>query len=216
MPSRSARTARTTRPRRPAVTAFLAAGGALLALTLTACTTSTTTRTEGPRPVSWVPITPKPSPTASPAPTPAADALARHDARFPEIAALCPPGVRYPDPGASPFRKFAPIPGPLAGEPTRLGLDPASQCRAAAHAHRVLRAVIDAPEPVDVRDAGRLRAFLRGLGYELRDQDVRPHHIADLLFEVRVPESGPCFGGQIGDLVRTYPLGPLPNGSCAA
>ncbi|MFF4849081.1 hypothetical protein [Streptomyces sp. NPDC001194] len=197
-------TSRTT----PARAVLLAAG--LLAMTACGTTASGSGAVAAPSPL--------PSLTPDHA-AQAAAAVARHDKRFPEVAAGCagresvaPTGSAAPDdlPTDPAARKYA----ENHAYRNEAALTPAARCRGEAHAARIKAALGGSGGKGAPRTAQELGGRLTAMGYEVEPGDVYASSTGDLSFVLSIPESGPCVTGRVGPPVSVKAHGPYMEGGC--
>ncbi|MER7756798.1 hypothetical protein [Kitasatospora sp. NPDC097643] len=175
--------------------------------------------------------------TASPLATPAtttpeqAEAIARHNRLFPQVAAKCAGVAALPlsaptDPGATP----AATPGGGGGgeqwadkyaenhaykQTVPLLAD--AQCRGKAHAGRIADALAKAGRP-DTLTETYLRTTLEQLGYPTKDaavQIVTKDTGTPATFSLWIPGAGPCITGLLSAEADISPHGPYLDGGCA-
>ncbi|WP_158734276.1 hypothetical protein [Streptomyces sp. NRRL F-2747] len=149
----------------------------------------------------------------------AAAAVARHDKRFPEVAAGCqgresaaPTGSAAPDglPTDPAARKYA----ENHAYRNEAALSPAARCRGEAHAARITAALGGSGGKAAPRTAQELGGLLTGMGYEVETGDVYASSTGGLSFVLSIPESGPCVTGRVGPPVSVKAHGPYLEGGC--
>ncbi|MFD5143184.1 hypothetical protein [Streptomyces sp. NPDC058401] len=196
---------------------FLAAG----AIALAGCGTRTAGAGDAAEP-------PAPSVTSSVSPSVdyaarAAEAVARHDALFPAIAARCKDAATGATAAASPGATAGGLPAdPEAGKyaenhayKQQARLTPEARCRGDAHAARIRAAMAGgsggkgAPHTVD-----EVRALLTGLGYGFDAGGVYGSGAVNVSFVLSVPESGPCVTGRPGPPLTVEAHGVYVEGGC--
>ncbi|MFJ2868877.1 hypothetical protein [Kitasatospora sp. NPDC087314] len=157
--------------------------------------------------------------TSSPAPVPdRAEALARHDRLFPQVAARCAgiaatpaPSTNAADPtgdGGTWADKYAENHGFKQTAP--LLADAA--CRGEAHAARITDALQRSGTSATLSEAD-LRAVLEGLGYPTRNTNVHPSDAVPG-FALEIPEVGPCISGLLTSPHAVRPHGMYLDGGC--
>ncbi|MFI5764517.1 hypothetical protein ACIA8F_26765 [Streptomyces sp. NPDC051563] len=189
---------------------LLAAG----AVALTGCGTRTAGAGDSPEPAA-----PSVAPSVDHAAR-AAEAVARHDALFPAIAARCADAATA---AASPGAAAGGSPAdPEAGKyaenhayKQQARLTPGARCRGDAHAARIRAAMAGgsggkgAPHTVD-----EVRALLTGLGYGFDAGGVYGTGAVNVSFVLSVPESGPCVTGRLGPPLTVEAHGVYAEGGC--
>ncbi|MGW4645728.1 hypothetical protein [Kitasatospora sp. NPDC004289] len=144
----------------------------------------------------------------------ATEALAAHDARFPEVAQRC---AAVTDATATP--SAATGGGPAPENPkyaenhafkTTLGLSATARCRGEAHAARLVAAL-----PRDGMAAGEasVRATVENLGYPREIVQVQLDYAPGLL-ALFVPGVGPCVTVRFGPTVNAEVHGVYMEGGC--
>lgn len=188
------------------------------ALAVTGCGSRAAGDAAGTRPTAGA-TTAAPSPRADDAAEYVRRALAEHDRRFPEIAALGCAASAPPSATAATPRPSGPPQDPEAAKyaenhaSRRVSeMTPDGACRGRAHSARITAAL--AP-----RAAGKalgpdeVRTELAGLGYGLDGGTVR-QTAEGVVFEVFVATAGPCLRGTVGGTVRVAPHGAYAEGGC--
>ncbi|MEV7941447.1 MULTISPECIES: hypothetical protein [unclassified Kitasatospora] len=146
-----------------------------------------------------------------------AEALARHDRLFPQVAATCagvaatPPSAPAAAPtgdGGTWADKYAE--NHAYKQTVRLLAD--AQCRGEAHAARIADALRPAGTPAVLDEAG-LRAALQRLGYPAELVNVRTSTGAPG-FDLQIPEAVLCVSGLLTSPPDIHPHGMYLDGGC--
>ncbi|MFD7582441.1 hypothetical protein [Kitasatospora sp. NPDC059817] len=146
-----------------------------------------------------------------------AEALARHDRLFPQVAAKCagvaatPPSAPAAAPtgdGGTWADKYAE--NHAYKQTVRLLAD--AQCRGAAHAARIADALRPAGAPAVLDEAG-LRAALQRLGYPAELVNVRTSAGVPG-FDLEIPEAVLCVSGLLTARPDIHPHGMYLDGGC--
>ncbi|MFJ8044271.1 hypothetical protein ACIRBX_27580 [Kitasatospora sp. NPDC096147] len=208
--------------RRPVLPALAVAA---LLLTTAACGSRPAPGTGGtaaPAPAqSQAPSSPSASPSASAAAQDAAaqrlkDAVAAHDAKFPEVARRCAAAAdTVPAPKASGTMGGGPAENPKYAEnhafKSTVPLTEKARCRGEGHAARLAAAAL--PKDGAAAGAASVLATLDSLGYPKENVELRVD-TAPGLAAVLVPGVGPCVTVRFGPKPTTEVHGVYQEGGC--